>query len=641
MRIGWQAKLSFIFFVGIILAYFYITKTMSIMYDDFSLKKSPTYKILLFILFFSGCFVACKNKKAQAETIENTIETPKDDVEFQQKISAVLEEYIPTLKTIQNDTSKYLSWHEAVKETYAANQYKAIWVSKDVLSSKGKEMYDYLSKAEFLGLNKELYEFDNIQKLVDSISKIQPNIDFNLSKQLEVGLTRSFFQMALHLDKGMFGDTTKGINSNFWTTKKKYEELLTKATTDSVSSVLSSLEPNNPMYNRYMAALKKFVSKNNISDNPIHIRDVKFDSIGAVSDAKKALVYHHYLEDTLKQIDSCYKVALKKFQKDNNLNADGNIGGNTIKALERDNSSKFQLLAINADRWRKEHIIELPKKYVWVNLPSYKLKIIEEDTLRLEKKVVIGKSNNKNETPILESAINQIVLWPTWSVPQSIIKNEMKSFKGYNVKKTGSYTQVVQPPGPRNALGCVKILFPNKYSVYIHDTPSKSTFGADLRAASHGCVRCQEPLEVAANLLLMSENDSMKIDYDSLKVLKDRKIATRTFKLKKSIPVYFRYFTAEADFEGNVKFYNDVYHRDKDMIAFIFKNKKPHVISKEEKRYLDSIAVVKKRKSDSLLAEAKLKKEQEKLLSPNVVNPTNNLDRPIQDTNKVARRDSM
>ena len=123
----------------------------------------------------------------------------------------------------------------------------------------------------------------------------------------------------------------------------------------------------------------------------------------------------------------------------------------------------WSVLAINADRWRKEHIIELPKKYVWVNLPSYKLKIIEEDTLRLEKKVVIGKSNNKNETPILESAINQIVLWPTWSVPQSIIKNEMKSFKGYNVKKTGSYTQVVQPPGPRNALGCVKILFPNKY----------------------------------------------------------------------------------------------------------------------------------------------------------------------------------
>lgn len=604
------------------------------------LKITSTKKTLLLIFLFSGFLFACKNKKREAEKIEQTIEAPKDELEFQQKIATVLGEYIPTLKTIQNDTSKYLSWHEPVKEVYAANQYKAIWVSKDVLSPKGKEMYDYLSKAEFLGLNKELYDFESIHKLVDSLTKILPAVDFNLSKQVEVGLTRSFFQMALHIDKGMFGDTTKGINSNFWIPKKKYEELFAKAATDSVSKVLSSLEPDNPMYNRYMAALKKFVSKNNISDNPIHIRDVKFDSIGAVNDAKKALVYHHYLEDSLKQIDSCYKVALKKFQKDNNLNADGNIGANTIKALERDNSAKFQLLAINADRWRKEHIIELPKKYVWVNLPSYKLKIIEEDTLRLEKKVVIGKSNNKNETPILESAINQIVLWPTWSVPQSIVKHEMKSFKGFSVTKTGSYTQVVQPPGPRNALGCVKILFPNKYSVYIHDTPSKSTFGADLRAASHGCVRCQEPLEVAANLIMMSENDSMKIDYDSLKVLKDLRIATRTFKLKKSIPVYFRYFTAEADFNGDVKFYNDVYGRDKEMIAYIFKNKKPHVISKDEQRYLDSIAVVKKKKADSLLAEAKLKKEQEKLLTPNVNNITVTTTN-LQDSNKVMKKDSL
>lgn len=379
--------------------------------DGYMLKITSTKKTLLLIFLFSGFLFACKNKKREAEKIEQTIEAPKDELEFQQKIATVLGEYIPTLKTIQNDTSKYLSWHEPVKEVYAANQYKAIWVSKDVLSPKGKEMYDYLSKAEFLGLNKELYDFESIHKLVDSLTKILPAVDFNLSKQVEVGLTRSFFQMALHIDKGMFGDTTKGINSNFWIPKKKYEELFAKAATDSVSKVLSSLEPDNPMYNRYMAALKKFVSKNNISDNPIHIRDVKFDSIGAVNDAKKALVYHHYLEDSLKQIDSCYKVALKKFQKDNNLNADGNIGANTIKALERDNSAKFQLLAINADRWRKEHIIELPKKYVWVNLPSYKLKIIEEDTLRLEKKVVIGKSNNKNETPILESAINQIVLW--------------------------------------------------------------------------------------------------------------------------------------------------------------------------------------------------------------------------------------
>lgn len=570
--------------------------------------KSTTSIVFSFILLISfNLLISCKCQTEKAADIEKVIDTPKDDLEFQKNISTVLEDYFKQLPVTKIDSIKYVSWQQPAKDFYTKNTYQPLWVSKDVLSAKGKEMLHFVGSVEFLGLNKDLYEYEKLQKITDSLTKILPKVDFNLSKQLEAGLTRSFLQIALHVDHGMFADTSKGINSNFWNYKEKYIALLEKTATDSISKLVSSLEPNNPMYNRYMAALRAFVSKNNISSNPIFIRNPKLDSAGAVNDARKALVYHHYLVDSLKNNDAAFLQAMKSFQKDNNLKDDGTIGANTIKALERDNSKKFQLLAINADRWRKEQILELPEKYVWVNLPSYKLKIIEDDTLRLEKKVVIGKSNNKNETPILESAINQIILWPTWSIPQSIIKNEMKSFKGYTVTKKGNYTQVVQPPGPRNALGCVKILFPNKYSVYIHDTPSKSTFGADLRAASHGCVRCQDPLEVAANLMMM---DTFLITYDSLKVLKENKIATRSFRLKKSIPVYFRYFTAEADFDGNVKFYADVYGRDKQMINFIFNGKKPHVYTKEElreKQMLDSIAIVKKKRADSLLVITKAK----------------------------------
>jgi hypothetical protein len=104
--------------------------------------------------------------------------------------------------------------------------------------------------------------------------------------------------------------------------------------------------------------------------------------------------------------------------------------------------------------------------------------------------------------------------------------------------------------------------------------------------------------------------DTFLITYDSLKVLKDAKIATRTFRLKKPVPVYFRYFTAEADFNGNVKFYADVYGRDKQMINFIFNGKKPHVLTKQEireKQVADSIAIVKKKKADSLLIATKTK----------------------------------
>ncbi|MEZ5025735.1 MAG: L,D-transpeptidase family protein [Chitinophagales bacterium] len=557
--------------------------------------------------------VSCTCNRERAKEIEHKIEPAKDEAEFQQKLTTVLSEYIPSLNGKRNDSLQYSNWQYVIQSFYSTNQFHSIWMTASGLSPKGKEMLHNVSNAEYLALNKELYQYQYLQTLNDSINKIQPSIDFSLVKQLEVGLTRSFFQMALHIDHGMFVDTMQGLNSNFWNNEQKYISLLRTALKDSIFRSLSSLEPNNPLYNRYMKALRAFVSKNNISATPISIRNPKTDSIGAINDARKALVYHHYLIDSLKYNDSAYFVALKKFQKENNLNPDGILGSNTITALIRDNSKKFQLLAINADRWRTEHIKSLPDKYVWVNLPSYRLKIIKNDSLKLEKKVVIGKSSKKAQTPILESAINRIVLWPTWSVPQSIIKNEMKSFKGYTVTRTGNWLSVVQPPGPRNALGSVKILFPNNYSVYIHDTPTKATFNADFRAASHGCVRCQDPLEVAAMLMSM---DTFKMDYDSLIALKESKIATRTFRLKKPVPVYFRYFTAEADFDGNVKFYADVYRRDKDMINFIFNGKQPHKLTKEEireKQIADSIAIIKKKVADSLATVKQAQIEKEKV----------------------------
>jgi murein L,D-transpeptidase YcbB/YkuD len=572
------------------------------------------WKLALAVCIAVLLLPACRNKRVMAKKIEQQSEIPKDEEEFQNKAAIVLEAYITSLHAVDVDSIHQANWQALVQQAYKDSKYKTRWINKDGINAKGKEMLQFLGSAEFLGLNKELYGYETLHQLADSLQHLQPNVDFNLSKLVEVGLTRSFLQVALHVDHGMFTDTIKGISSNFWSSKKKYLELLEKTDKDSVSHIIATLEPNNPAYNRYMAALRAFVSKNNISSVPLHVRDPKTDSVGAVKDARQALVYHHYLIDSLKDNDSAYKSSLKKFQRANNLNGDGAIGANTIRALERDNSKKFQLLAINADRWRKENLIKLPARYVWVNLPSYHLKIIEHDTLRLEKRVVIGKATDRAETPILESAINQIVLWPTWTVPQSIIKKEMKSFKGYVVTKGNGWIQVVQPPGMKNSLGTVKILFPNKYSVYIHDTPAKSLFNSDFRAASHGCVRCQDALEVAATLMMM---DSIDISYDSLKALRDEKIATRSFRIKKSIPVYFRYFTAEADFDGNVNFYADVYKRDKDMIDFIFNGKQPHVATREEKALAarikavaDSVTRLKKKISDSLYAQAKVQEKQ-------------------------------
>ncbi|MCB0513360.1 MAG: L,D-transpeptidase family protein, partial [Bacteroidetes bacterium] len=371
------------------------------------------------------------------------------------------------------------------------------------------------------------------------------------------------------IDKGIYNEQKKSINTNFFEKEDNYINLLASIKAGkNPEKVLEQLEPQHPMYKRFIAAVYKFVSKNNISPQKISIRNYKTDSIGAINDAKLALTYHHYLHDTMLNNNVAYLSALKAFQKDQGYNPDGVVGNMTARALERDNSQKFRLLLINIDRWRsKKNDIKIEQKYVWVNLPSYKLNIIRNDSLLLQKNVVIGKSGGRTESPEIISAINQIVVWPTWSVPQSIIKNEMKSFKGYIVSKKNGYTSVVQPPGLNNSLGAVKILFPNKHSVYIHDTPSKYLFKSDYRSHSHGCIRCQDPFEVAGMLLNM---DNSAMDYDSLIRLKEKKIATKNISLKNPIPVYLQYFTAEADWNENLKFYADTYKNDSIIIATIF-----------------------------------------------------------------------
>lgn len=216
----------------------------------FKLKINLTSIIfLLFIFLLCISFSSCKNNRVRAAKIEKQIHTPKDDEEFQKEISIVLKQQISEFPDDVSDSAKYMSWYELAKEVYRQNDFHPVWVNKNVLSSKGKEMLSFLSTVEFLGLNKNLYQYEALQKIADSLQTLQPKVDYNLSKQLEVGLTRSFFQIALHVDRGMFGDTLRGINTNFKNYKKKYIELLSETKTRSVENIISTLEPDNAIYN--------------------------------------------------------------------------------------------------------------------------------------------------------------------------------------------------------------------------------------------------------------------------------------------------------------------------------------------------------------------------------------------------------
>lgn len=230
----------------------------------------------------------------------------------------------------------------------------------------------------------------------------------------------------------------------------------------------------------------------------------------------------------------------------------------------------------------------MPSKYVWVNIPSYYMQLMDGDSVKINSRVVVGKT--KTRTPVLTSNINEMITYPQWVPPPSIVMKEIlpavKKNPGYLAKKGFSlwdskgeeidpYTvdwskyskgipyRVVQGSGDANALGIMKFVFSNKYSVYLHDTNQRYLFGQTMRSLSHGCVRVQDWDKLTFYLL---RNDSLSTGRassraDSVRTWLQNK-QKRSVALKNKMPVFIRYITCEGR-NGEVIFYDDIYGDDK------------------------------------------------------------------------------
>jgi len=285
--------------------------------------------------------------------------------------------------------------------------------------------------------------------------------------------------------------------------------------------------------------------------------------------------------------DKCLQGAVKRFQKRNGLSVDGEVGPGTLKVLNKTVDERITTILLNLDRikWLKKRNT---KRHVIINIPDFMLYFEEDGKLRQNIRTIVGKP--KNPTPIFSNTVKTIVLNPYWNLPTSIIQKEMipKLLKnsnamakkgieistgwGKNAKKIqassvnwaqyryskGVPFRFAQVPGPRNALGKVKFLFPNKYAVYMHDTPSKSLFNRSRRAFSHGCIRLQKPRELLKTFASFNSNVNFE---KSQKILKGK---DKTYMaLKSPVPVDVIYLTAWVDYDGKLQFRNDVYNYDK------------------------------------------------------------------------------
>ncbi len=288
-----------------------------------------------------------------------------------------------------------------------------------------------------------------------------------------------------------------------------------------------------------------------------------------------------------KVYDKCLKKAVMHFQARHGLIAKGIIGRETIKALNVPIELRIKQIRLNLDRIKWLHERQA-KRHIIINIPSFTLYFEENAKLRQQMRVITGRK--KNPTPIFSNTVKTIVLNPYWNVPKSIIQKEMipkllknpnaMARKGIEIRKGWSkdaplvsgasvnwaqyrYSKVMpyhfaQVPGYKNALGKVKFLFPNQFSVYMHDTPNKKLFKRTSRAFSHGCIRLHQPRELLKTFSTFNDT----VDFEkSQKRLKGKKKAY--LNLTNQVPVDVVYLTAYVDYDGVLQFRDDVYGYDK------------------------------------------------------------------------------
>ncbi|HEX5766398.1 MAG TPA: L,D-transpeptidase family protein, partial [Woeseiaceae bacterium] len=408
----------------------------------------------------------------------------------------------------------------------------------------------------------------------------------------ELDLTDALISLVHHQ---RFGKADPLSQHATWNYKEELHESLVLEIAEKAVSARSpgeSLEesiPRGPYYRRLRGALASYrdIASSGgwpsiedgpsldlgLSDERVPVLAARLSATGDLDDASP------YFES--KTVDGRLQEAIRRFQERHSLEADGIAGPATIRALNVPVEERVAQLRLTLERARWV-LGGLGRDFVLVNIAGFRAYVIDDGQVAWETRVVIGKA--QQQTPVFRDELQYIVFNPTWTVPYSIATREMlpeiklqpdwfakhdfdlKDSDGEPMDpSTVDWASVtrqnfnyifVQRPGPNNALGEVKFMFPNEHAVYLHDTPARQLFASSDRAFSHGCIRVEHPLELAEILLAANGWDRGRID---------AAIAsgeTTTVFLAKPLPILLLYWTANVTPDGTVHFYRDVYRRD-------------------------------------------------------------------------------
>jgi L,D-transpeptidase YcbB len=560
--------------------------------------------VLAGLIICSANFFSCKEKSTPQEKVIVVAPEKMDD-----KVRHLLKNFLDysASKNGKIDDSTVLYQLPALINLYKQKLFAPQWSSSQKWLTQGDSLLLFIENAKLYGL----FPIDYHSHQLAILKKLFAADAF---KDKETQDAASWARADLMLSDALvsiFHDIKLGRLPNDSITLRKdsvlseefvFSKFNAAASGLSLDVILSTLEPKHKGYRELKEAVRIFLDSADFNPiTPIVFPNKNRDELNAA--VVKRLFEIGYVDSLNAQLDSLQLArVLKRYQKYNWLTIDGKIGAQTVRMLNLSDADKFDRIAISMDRY-KMLPDSLPEKYIWVNIPSYSLRLMSNDTLVLGSKVVVGKPITR--TPVLTSAVSELITYPQWTIPASIVEKEilpgMKKDTGYLRKKGymllnskneevspdsvnwAKYKKkipykVIQGSGDDNALGVLKFNFPNKYSVYLHDTNQRSFFGQDIRALSHGCVRVQE-WEKMAYYIMNNQLDSSVKKKKPNEITPDSMTHWLTIKekhsipLRKKIPVYIRYFTCEAN-DGRISFFEDIYEEDKKMIELLFANKK-------------------------------------------------------------------
>lgn len=359
-----------------------------------------------------------------------------------------------------------------------------------------------------------------------------------------------------------------------------------------IGAVLAGLAPHEPEYERLRQALARYeaLSKQewHVLFSPTKLQPG--DRADIVPALRDRLIAEGYLDggqpvDDPSFYDPALQAAVSRFQATHGLAVDGSVGRQTLAALNVSPALRTRQIRWNLERWRSLPRIDAPDR-IEVNVAAATATLFAGGESVRVMRAIVGAA--VHPTPVLRARMRSVLLNPPWVVPSSIIEKEIRPMLlkdpkylqrfGFAYVDVNGGKELVQQPGPGNSLGLVKFEMPNSDDVYMHDTPERQLFGLSRRYISHGCVRVEDPRELARILI-----DSDHWSRDAI----DAAIATgqtQSIPLHKSLPVYMLYFTAFVDPDGTVEFRDDVYGRDRRLAqALAAHATADHLAASEEK----------------------------------------------------------